>query len=180
MTIPSEALKKCKTCGAEKPVTEFYFHSNGINRMGSCKVCAIAKNKARRTGPERARVLSMDNITLRALRSRTRDNVFAAYGGYVCVCCGETEPKFLTLDHINNDGGKFRKETLGTRTAAGYHTYRWLLKNGCPPVVQVMCMNCQHGKLMNNGVCPHRGTSNDYPAREYGQVAGSAAPLPRG
>lgn len=177
MTIPSEALRKCKTCGAEKPLTEFYLHSNGVHRMGTCKVCAIAKNKARRNGSGRAKVLAMDSAALRLLRKRIRDQVFAAYGGYKCVCCGESEPRFLTLDHINNDGGKFRKESLGKRTAAGYHTYRWLLRNGCPPDVQVMCMNCQHGKAMNNGICPHQRTSNDYPAREYGQVAGSAAPL---
>jgi hypothetical protein len=43
--------------------------------------------------------------------------------------------------------------------------------------VQVLCMNRQHGKLMNNGICPHQGTCNDYPEREYSQAAGSAAPL---
>ena len=122
----------------------------------------------------------MDNASLRAKRKEVREKVFAAYGGYKCVCCGETEPTFLTLDHIDNDGGEFRKKELGNRTMAGYHTYRWLMQNKFPKTVQVMCMNCQHGKLMNNGICPHQETCNDYPAREYSQVAGSAAPLERG
>lgn len=104
---------------------------------------------------------------MKAQRARVRAKVFEAYGNK-CVCCGESEPTFLTLDHINNDGGEFRKRELGKRTMAGYHTYKWLLRNGCPKTVQVMCMNCQHGKLMNKGVCPHQRTSNDYSERKYG------------
>lgn len=162
MAIPSEALKKCGKCGKKKPVSDFYIRSNGYPH-GKCKPCYIAQTKARRTGPNRARVLAMENASTRKRRAEIRDEVFAAYGGYRCVCCGEEEPKFLTLDHIRNDGGKFRKEKLGSRTAAGYHTYRWLLKHGCPKDVQVMCMNCQHGKLTNGGICPHKRTCNDYP-----------------
>ncbi len=176
MAIPSEVLKVCKICGAEKPLTEYYPKPGGWY-YGYCKTCAIAKNKARRSGPERVRVLAAENRSAKEVRRKVRDKVFAAYGGYRCVCCGETQPKFLTLDHINNDGGEWRKQVLGKRTHAGYHTYRWLLRNGCPPGVQVLCMNCQHGKLVNNGICPHQETCNDYPAREYGQVAGSASPL---
>jgi hypothetical protein len=176
MTIPSEALKVCAKCGEPKERADFYVRTNGF-LQSACKACLIAKNKARRNGPDRETVLAAESRSAKAVRARTRDKVFMAYGGYRCVCCGETEPLFLTLDHINNDGGEFRKRELGKRTMAGYHTYRWLLRNGCPPVVQVLCMNCQHGKLMNNGICPHQGTCNDYPEREYSQAAGSAAPL---
>jgi hypothetical protein len=177
MEIPSEVLKVCKACGAEKPVTGFYSRNGGRWFDNTCRICVIAQNKARRTGENREQVLAAESRYARKMRSNVRDKVFAAYGGYRCICCGETQPKFLTLDHINNDGGEWRKRVLGKRTHAGYHTYRWLLNNGCPPDVQVMCMNCQHGKLTNGGICPHQETRNDYPAREYGQVAGSAAPL---
>lgn len=178
MATPSEDLKKCTSCGKRKRLSGFYARSDSFHsRYAACKTCSIAKNKARRTGPRRAVVLEMDRVSMKAKRALTKSRVFAAYGGYRCVCCGETEPLFLTLDHIKNDGGKFRKEKLGSRTKAGCHTYRWLEKNNFPPVVQVMCMNCQHGKLMNAGVCPHQVTCNDYPGREYGQVAGNATPL---
>lgn len=179
MTTPNEALRKCSKCGEEKPLSGFYIRSNGYPQ-NECKPCYIARTRARRFGPDRERVLAMESASNRVLRRRTRDKVFAAYGGYKCVCCGEREPLFLTLDHINNDGGEFRKRVLGRRTMAGVHTYKWLLKNGCPPVVQVMCMNCQHGKLMNGGVCPHERTRNDYPEREYAQAGGSAQPLIEG
>ena len=155
MTIPSEALRECKTCGEVKPASEYYLHSSKKYLLRSCKTCVIKKSRDRRTGPDRDRVLAMENESSRKKRIEIRDKVFAAYGGYKCVCCGETEPTFLTLDHINNDGGEFRRKELGRRTMAGYHTYRWLIRNGYPDTVQVMCMNCQHGKLMNDGICPH-------------------------
>ena len=28
--------------------------------------------------------------------------------GRACSCCGETEPAFLTIDHVNNDGAEHR------------------------------------------------------------------------
>ena len=70
---------------------------------------------------------------------------------------------FLTLDHINNDGAEHRREIHGRQTAAGYQTYRWLMRNGFPPGFQVLCANCNHGKRMNGGTCPHQVRSNDYP-----------------
>ncbi len=78
-----------------------------------------------------------------------RDEVFAAYGGSVCACCGETDIRFLTLDHINNDGGVQRK-VLGRSD-----TYRWAKENGFPSGLQVLCYNCNMGKAKNGGVCPH-------------------------
>lgn len=78
-----------------------------------------------------------------------KDEVFEAYGGYVCKCCGEKEKAFLTIDHVNNDGAKHRKE-VGTRL------YHWLKNNEFPDGFQVLCMNCQWGKRCCGGVCPHQ------------------------
>ena len=165
MTIPSEVLKKCGNCGTEKPLAEFYIRSNG-KPHSACKPCYREAVTARRHGPEKASILLKNRISSRKHRKKVRDQVFKGYGGYKCVCCGETEPMFLTLDHINNDGAEFRTKHFGNRTSAGYHTYKWLIKNNFPDDVQVMCMNCQHGKLMNNGICPHQKTCNDYPVTE--------------
>lgn len=177
MTIPSEVLRKCTKCGAEKPATDFYTRKSG-RYHGACKSCFIGKQKARRFDGDRESFLKNEREWTKGYRAKLRDETFAAYGGYVCACCGETAPKFLTIDHINNDGAKFRRETLGNRWLGGYHTYRWLKANGFPQGdLQVLCMNCQQGKKLNGGVCPHQETCNDYPAREYGQAAGSATPL---
>lgn len=75
------------------------------------------------------------------------------YGGPVCACCGETEGCFLSLDHINNDGAAHRKRT---GAGCGISLYLWLRKNSYPPGLQVLCMNCNFGKRMNSGVCPHK------------------------
>lgn len=69
-----------------------------------------------------------------------------AYGSLKCVC-GQDDIDVLTLDHVNDDGEKHRKET-GTR---GYNFYHMLRKNNFPKDVplQVLCMNCQIRKRQN-------------------------------
>src|SRR5689334_14898203 len=57
-------------------------------------------------------------------KNKLRDMVFEAYGDS-CVCCGETNPLFLTLDHINNDGNKHRRELFGGQNRGGYHMHLW-------------------------------------------------------
>jgi len=89
-----------------------------------------------------------------ARRIRDRDIVLEAYGGKRCACCGETEPTFLSLDHVNNDGAKHKRDNkLRTST----QLYAMLIRQGYPKGFQVLCMNCQWGKRNNKGVCPHSG-----------------------
>jgi hypothetical protein len=83
-----------------------------------------------------------------------KDSVFKAYGGYMCVCCGETEPVFLCIDHTNNDGYKHRREIFGSNRIGGSRMYKWLVKNNFPPGFQVLCCNCNTAKRF--GVCPHK------------------------
>ena len=79
--------------------------------------------------------------------------VFDAYGR-VCVCCGEDEPGFLTIDHTENDGAEMRRN--GTHGRSGTAFYQWLRKSGFPPNFQTLCYNCNLGKHRNGGVCPHQ------------------------
>lgn len=87
-------------------------------------------------------------------QARCKAEVFAAYGGYRCNCCGETEPMFLSIDHVHNDGAAMRKAKLYSGNGTGF--YLWLRKNGFPSGFQVLCMNCQIGKHKNGGICPHQ------------------------
>jgi len=85
---------------------------------------------------------------------KVKDEVFLAYGGYKCACCGEEEQSFLCIDHINGGGEKHRTEIgVGVR---GRNMYTWLKKNGFPPGFQVLCHNCNMGKYLNGGICPHQ------------------------
>lgn len=72
-----------------------------------------------------------------------------------CVCCGETNPQFLTLDHINNDGSKQRRE-MGNVGRGGYTYYKHVIDSGFPTDLQILCFNCNLGKNRNHGVCPHK------------------------
>ena len=70
-----------------------------------------------------------------------RLKVIESYGGK-CVWCGIDNPIFLTIDHINNDGAKHRKEMRSNRKI-----YRWLIKNNFPKDnFQLLCMNCNWAK----------------------------------
>lgn len=89
-------------------------------------------------------------------RAKVRDEVFQAYGGFRCVCCGEDEPIFLTIDHINNDGNEHRKELATKIGKGGTAFFDWLRRNKFPPGFQVLCRNCNWGKHANGGVCPHQ------------------------
>ena len=60
---------------------------------------------------------------LRAYYYRLQDEAIMAYGGYECACCGEAEPLYLSIDHVNNDGAQHRKE-LGS--LGGHKLYKWL------------------------------------------------------
>lgn len=86
-----------------------------------------------------------------------RDQVFNAYGSYRCACCGEEEQAFLSIDHINNDGYKHRKD-IGQSNC-----YRWLRDNSFPEGFQVLCMNCQWGRKNCNGICPHQNKARYIP-----------------
>jgi hypothetical protein len=160
MTIPSQvSMKRCTACGQVKPMGEYYIRTNG-KPHGHCRVCYKARINAARAA-NRAHYRTVQNAWNRPYKDRVRDLVFKAYGGYRCACCGETERKFLTLDHVNNDGAADRMKIAGKRTASGWTTYRYLWKHKFPPGYQILCMNCNFGKRMNKGVCPHRERCND-------------------
>jgi hypothetical protein len=170
----------CKKCGVTKPLAEFPRHQCGYRH--ECNDCFKkrhkkwsdgVRDKIRARGRAAYHILKQDPDWLmrRKLSRRQgtspaliklKDDAYAAYGGYVCACCGETEKMFLTLDHINNDGNVMRKHH-----GLGASLYKWLLQNGYPKgLIQVLCMNCNIGKWRNKGVCPHQGKFNDHSERK--------------
>lgn len=98
-----------------------------------------------------------DHKAYYANRARNeRSQVLDAYGGK-CRCCGETEPVFLAIDHVDNDGNVERRQGL----RAG-NLCRKIIKEGFPPKYQVLCHNCNAAKSIL-GICPHE--SNRIPGR---------------
>lgn len=86
-------------------------------------------------------------------KMKLRKNVIGYYSRYTyrCACCLETHLEFLTIDHIEGEGNKHRKE-IGSR--GGHDFYTWLKKNHFPIGYRVLCMNCNHA-LGIWGYCPH-------------------------
>lgn len=87
-------------------------------------------------------------------RRRLSYAVFKIYGGK-CACCGERELRFLTLDHVKNNGGQERRHGLKNN-----QLYRLIRNTGKRMAgIQVLCANCNLGKQWNAGVCPHATSS---------------------
>lgn len=130
-------MLKCSTCKVQKPFSEYHKSSNGyLGIQSHCKACQIVHRQTHYASLKRV--------------------VFGHYG-VSCKCCGETNQKFLSIDHINNDGAKQRK-TFGL--CSGVQFYCWIVKQGFPNDLQVLCMNCNCGKRYNGGVCPHQELKN--------------------
>lgn len=187
METPSQGLMRCTKCGAVlppansrkarlcKPCSRTYMKDyrdrnrdkyNAYQRQWRKPRQAALNEKWR--AKRKSMIEKMSPSELAAFRkaeceaatfqnAKLKERVFEAYGGWRCACCGETEKLFLTIDHIHNDGAQHRK-SLGH---GSMRTYRWLRQRKFPPGFQVLCMNCNFGKRMNNGVCPHQSRRND-------------------
>lgn len=125
--------KVCETCG--KTYYQKRYSSGPDNTFKNRRFCS------RKCFGQSIRV-SED------IKKRRRKTVIVAYGGK-CVCCGESDWHFLTLDHINNDGAEHRKKIGQSRL------YIWAEQNNYPSTLQVLCFNCNMAKGLY-GICPHK------------------------
>lgn len=165
----------CSDCSTPLNADNWYASLQKANRH-LCRMCSKARNTAwRKANPERAlyhvrryrarypevvrakeraqysrnkeSILAREKTT----RDRLREEVLTAYG-YACVCCGESRPEFLAIDHVNGDGAQHRREM---RSRAMAHLYRLLKKQGFPKDrFRLLCHNCNHA-LGLYGYCPH-------------------------
>ena len=98
----------------------------------------------------RPEIRKRDSEARKKLYYECKNEIFDFYGR-ICECCGETIPKFLTIDHVYNDGKRHRN---------GINRFGQMLKeieSGFSDRFRVLCMNCNWGKKMNGGIfCPHK------------------------
>lgn len=132
----------CEGCG-HRPI------STGRSKHQCAKCLDKAKLRWRIKDKPRKEFREIRNVYSRTHRKRVRDEVFAAYGNK-CACCGESEPIFLEMDHIDNDGAEHRRK-IGQS-----YVYYWLRNNSFPTTFQILCSNCNKGKHRNGGICPHQ------------------------
>jgi|DEB3_MinimDraft_2_1074329.scaffolds.fasta_scaffold39701_1 hypothetical protein len=161
MVKPMSAnIQRCKRCTTEKATTDFYFHKKS-GYDSTCKTCRIqqehnryfadpvaarAKMKAHRLANYETIIAKEQAVTAK-LKAQLLDGL-----GRVCACCGEMNTKFLTLDHIHNDGHEHRKRRSSTLSR-----WRDVIAEGFPrDRYQILCFNCNAGRAINGGVCPHK------------------------
>lgn len=156
---------KCSGCKLIKEATDFYPSNASRTRKVNyyCKQCCHLHAVARRP-KYKERLIAQQAIWREAnreqirtkgklKRSNLKQEVLAHYSKTdppECVCCDETHPFFLTIDHINGGGCQQRKQLK----LNGSSFYAWLKRNNYPEGFQVLCMNCNFafGKF---GYCPH-------------------------
>lgn len=130
-----EEMIICSVCKKEKGINRFAIRTDqkGNPLRKECKDCI---NKRTR--------INWKNLKI---------EIFNHYG-WQCKCCGETIKEFLSLDHINNDG-YLDKNPNGDKKS-GKELYLLVKSQSFPNKYQTLCMNCNWGKKINNGICPHR------------------------
>lgn len=139
----------CPTCGSVRDTYR--------KRCSSCSDVINTHNREYRNQREQeGNPLKVYNPTKsKVYRESIKLEALVAYGGSACICCGESNIQFLTLDHVNNDGYHARRKSDGGQIPWAYSS---LKARGYPtePPLQVLCYNCNNGKRVNKGVCPHK------------------------
>lgn len=91
-------------------------------------------------------------LLFRHQREQHRKNVLQHYSSTQpssCECCGETNELFLSVDHIVPQGIQEKRKNKTS-------TYSEIVNSGFPTGLRILCMNCNHGRMRNGGICPHK------------------------
>lgn len=154
---------QCAHCELDKPLSDF---SRWKYRDNRCRLCINIyyrnRHKKKMHVDEKYTLMVRKCSKLQQIkRNKKFRTACLEHYGNKCACCGESIQRFLTLDHINNDGHKF-KHTVGKRFA------EHLCLNGFRDDIQILCYNCNIGRSHNGGICPHKDISfGDKPPLVY-------------
>lgn len=146
------SMKECQKCRETKALAGFARHSryeDGLQKW--CRSCQAAYQRENRDGANARLRRWRKNHPEEAnrLHREERWNAIFHYaaGEPRCACCGESEPAFLVLDHVNGGGNAERR-------IYGRNFYRSLRLRDYPSGFQVLCWNCNAAKQYQ-GMCPH-------------------------
>jgi hypothetical protein len=130
-----EAQKQCLRCLKILPIANYAIRTDArkLCIRGVCKHCY--------------------NERTRNIWRKLRIEIFDYYG-WMCKCCGEKIKEFLSLDHINDDG--YLDKNPNGNKKSGKELYLLVKKQGFPNKYQTLCMNCNWGKKLGHGICPHK------------------------
>lgn len=159
-------IKFCSICKKSKSINEFDVCRNSYDGFqGYCKLCRIEYNKQwRANNPDwreyrrNHRKLHKEQISIhdKNKRLKLKQEFMKEYGG-VCICCGESNICFLSIDHIDGKGKEHRlKLGISKRGGSTSNVLRDIRKRGWPKDnYRILCYNCNIARAQNNGICPH-------------------------
>jgi hypothetical protein len=140
------------------------YHTLGRNRLrerrkaGLCYFCdSKAIEGTTRCEGHRKIALRRQPEYYQARYRRMKAAALQAYGN-VCQCCGESNWKFLTIDHIDENGGEHRRSIFGKNAG---NMLEWFHRNNFPPGYRTLCYNCNCARSRNGGICPHKEPQSD-------------------
>ena len=108
---------------------------------------AVYSKEYRKTNAEKLSILKRtynDNLKVEGI---------LRYGS-ICTCCGESNPLFLTIEHINGRNKSIKKRT-GKREWARLKSLGWPKED-----ITLLCFNCNCAKGAY-GSCPHTWNKNE-------------------
>lgn len=157
-------LKKaglCVTCGApsaggtlcdEHRKHQLELQTKRAKTRMEGKICVYCGKKPSVTSMHCDQCRKKVNSFRTVYRERQVEAVLDRYGR-VCICCGEAEPMFLTLDHKDGKGNEHRRLEHSDMYGVLARIFR---KSGTwPENFQILCYNCNSGRWRNGGQCPH-------------------------
>lgn len=126
---------RCGTC--KNHLDAKYFTAGMFNRRLYSMTCILCISNKKHSGQNRA------------YRDRIKRKIFSHYGNGQMRCnrCGFDDIRCLSVDHINGDGCIQRRDLS---YSSGSKFYTWIIKNGFPDNLQILCMNCQFIKRNEN------------------------------
>lgn len=116
--------------------------------QGLCILCGKPKGKRRLKLVHCNRCAELACARTTNHRERARAAALRHYGT-ACACCGESEPVFLTFDHVGGGGAAHRRKDLGARNMGA-----WLVRHNFPSGFRVLCWNCNLATRYGDP-CPH-------------------------
>ena len=161
---------KCQKCGETNIKCLSIDHINGGGRKHRKEICGALTNwLIKNNYPEGFQILCINcqfikrienkeyakheeqtkiahKISIRRLNQKTKVYNHYCNGDIKCKKCGKNDLRYLSIDHINGGGRKHRKEI-------GAYLPAWLIKNNFPEGYQILCMNCQFKKRVENNEC---------------------------
>ena len=103
-------------------------------QQGECRARRIVLIRYQDSSPKRL-------LDVRNRNDKLKEAVMNVYtnGEGTCRRCGQGDIDVLCLDHIEDDGGVRRRNGEHRH---GNTLYRWIVTNGYPSGLQVLCSNC--------------------------------------